>query len=257
MSETFLHPEHGIPVKLGRTVARRNEASRRRALSMHFFLSLLPEAPLEFDNTHGIKDWGMMLNDDLGDCTIATPGHLIQGWTAAAGKMVTVPDSAIEAAYCKWDGYVVGNPSTDQGGDILTVLQDWQDQTLDGNQITAHAEVNMTQLRWQQALYLFRGIDCGVQLPFAAQKQVGHTWDITENGQGVGAPGTWGGHCMAAEAYDPDGVTFITWGRKQRATWRWVMYYCDEAHAILSPQCPVRPEISTEALAADLRTIGT
>jgi hypothetical protein len=255
----FVHPVTGKVCRLGRTRARRNLASRLRAAKLESFLAqALPDVPTSVDYTSGITNWGMMLNDQLGDCTIAGPGHLVQAWTAMAGSEVTVSDSAIETAYENWDGYVLGDPATDNGGDILTVCQDWQAQGLDGHGISAYAEVNpCTQLRIQQGIYLFGGLNSGVSLPLSAQGQVGSVWDVTGDGQtGDNAPGSWGGHCTAIIGYDPDGITLITWGAKQRATWRFVLAYYDEHVAIISPDWKNAP-VDSGRLVADLQQIGS
>ena len=258
MPTDIVHPLTGRPIKLGRTQARRTAKSMLRASAMHNFLAVLPDdiAPTVFDNTSGIQSWGMMLNNALGDCTIAGPGHMIQAWTAAAGSEVTVDDATILDCYSKFDGYVVGDPNTDQGGDILTVCQDWQSQGIGGHKIDAHAEVNMTQMRWQQAIYVFGALNTGVWLPISAQAQTGGTWDIVGDGlTGDSAKGSWGGHCVAVVGYDLEGVTCVTWGELQRITWRFVMWYFDEAIACLSgdwTKCP----IATDGLADVLQEIG-
>lgn len=222
---------------------------------MSHFLSVLPDdfAPTVFDNTSGLSSWGMMLNDRLGDCTIAGPGHMVQAWTAAAGKEVTIPDSAILQAYEDFDGYVDGDETTDNGGDILTVCEDWKAKGIGGHFITAHAEVNMTQMRWQQALYVFGSLNAGIWLPVTAQAQTGGTWDIVGDGKtGDSAPASWGGHCVAVVGYDLEGITLVTWGELQRATWRFVMWYFDETHACLSPEwtkSPIPLDQLNEALA--------
>lgn len=255
----ILHPITGAPMHLGRTRARRNRRSRLRASLLHGFLSTLPDdmAPTVCDNTSGIDSWGIMLNDQLGDCTIAGPGHMIQAWTAKGGREITVPDSAILKGYEDFDGYVEGDESTDQGGDILTVCDDWQKYGIGGHKITSHAEVNMTQMRWQQSIYIFGALNTGVWLPVSAQEQTGATWDIVGDGEtGDSAKGSWGGHCVAVVGYDLEGVTVVTWGDLQRVTWRFVMWYFDEARACLSPDwrsCP----IPVDQLADDLALIGS
>ena len=81
-----------------------------------YLTGALPAAPARVDYTHGITDWGMMLNDQLGCCTIAAVGHAVQTWTAnAMGRELTVPDSAILEHYEKWDGYNPADPSTRPG----------------------------------------------------------------------------------------------------------------------------------------------
>jgi len=254
---TFIHPITGKPCKLGRRPVRRNGRSRLRSAMMHKFLATVPPptANEAADNTFGITAWGMMDNDTLGDCTIACPGHLIQAWTASSGSEVTVPDSVILSAYENWCGYVDGDSSTDQGGDILTVLQDWQAKGLGGYSISSSAEIKVDEIRIQQGVYVFGGVNGGVELPISAQSQVGGLWDVVGDGQtGNSAPGSWGGHCTAIVGYDVDGVTLVTWGALQQATWRFVMAYYDEMHAIISPNW--KGPIAVGQLTSDLQQIG-
>src|ERR1700688_8459 len=56
-------------------------------------------------------NWGAMLNQDLGDCTIAACGHAIQTWSLDNGRMITLPDADILTGYECACGYVVGDPS--------------------------------------------------------------------------------------------------------------------------------------------------
>ena len=131
-------------MKLGRKAIKTD--SRTLALGRYLTPSLPPPPPA-YDWTKGITAWGMMLNDTLGDCTIAGCGHAIQVWTANTGSMVTVPDATIESYYEKWDGYVPGNPSTDNGGIELDVLNDWQKQGFAGNTLMAFADPKAGQPR--------------------------------------------------------------------------------------------------------------
>src|ERR1035438_1443098 len=57
----------------------------------------LPPPPAAADWTKGITSWGLMMNDTLGDCTIAGVGHAVQVWTANTSGIVTVPDPTIES----------------------------------------------------------------------------------------------------------------------------------------------------------------
>jgi hypothetical protein len=252
----FIHPVTGKRVKLGRTVVRHTGRSRKRMARMEAFLNTLAPPPASVDYTSGIAAWGMMLNDDLGDCTIAGPGHLVQAWTALSGSEVTIPDSDILAAYEAFDGYVNGDASTDNGGDLLTVCQDWAASGIGGHVITAHAAVAMNQVRLSQGIYVFGGLNAGVMLPVSAQSQVGSVWDVVGDGQsGDSAPGSWGGHCTAIVGYDASGITLVTWGALQKATWNFVNTYYDEAHAIISPDYKVSPD--AQNMASDLRRLET
>jgi hypothetical protein len=232
----FVHPITGAVLKFGRTRARHTAESRAKMAKLSSALAALPPdfAPTVIDNTSGISDWGMFLNDQLGICTIAGPAHQIQIWTAKAGREVTIPDSAALTAYEQFDGYVKGDPDTDQGGDILTVCQDWQKIGIGGHKISGFAHVNMTQENWMQALYLYGSLNTGVTFPKFALDQIGGTWDF-DSRKPVEAPDRSLGHCMALVGGDLEGVTFVTWGALQRATWRFVMQYFDECVACQSP----------------------
>jgi hypothetical protein len=256
MANPFIHPNLGA-LHLGRSAPSprsRNMMAKKTAL--HNFMASLPPAPVSLDNTSGITDWGAMLNQELGDCTCAENGHAIQAWTAAAGTEVTVPDSAILTEYEQACGYNPSDPSTDQGGIISNVLDYFQNTGVGGYKISAHAQVNLTQMRVQQGVYIFGNLDFGVQLPITAQNQVGSRWSIVGDGQtGDSAPGSWGGHSICAVAYDASGVTFVTWGALQVADWDWVMLYADEAHAAVFPSYP--SPVSTDQLISDLQAVGT
>ncbi len=59
----------------------------------------------------------------------------------------------------------------------------------------------------------------------------GKSWNAT-SGPGSQA-GTWGGHAIYARSYDEAGVTFITWGQLQHATWAWIAKYVSESYLII------------------------
>jgi hypothetical protein len=50
-----------------------------------YMTGTLPPAPSQVDYAHGIADWGMMLNDKLGCCTIPPSSH------ATRSGMATTP----------------------------------------------------------------------------------------------------------------------------------------------------------------------
>ena len=96
-----------LKLKLGKSVARHDP---RALLLASYVTTALPVPPASFDLTSKVKTWGMMDNDQIGDCTCAAAGHLIMEWTAnAKKKMVTPTDKQIVAAYSAITGY---NPVT-------------------------------------------------------------------------------------------------------------------------------------------------
>jgi hypothetical protein len=216
-------------MKLGRKAIKTD--TRTLALGDYLTPSLPPPPPAA-DWTKGITSWGMMLNDKLGDCTIAGAAHAVQVWTANTGTEVTVPDSEILAAYESWDGYNPANPSTDNGGIELDVLNDWQKQGFAGNGLVAFADpkpANLVEIR--QSIALFGGVYIGMALPLTAQKQ--DVWDVVPRGGANAKPGSWGGHCVFVPQYDQNGFTCITWGQLKTMTLAFWKKYCDEAHTLL------------------------
>jgi hypothetical protein len=103
----------------------------------------LPSAPARVDYSCGITDFGVMLNDQLGCCTIAAVAHAVQVWTANSGIEVSFPDSVILDYYKTWDGYDPANPATDQGGVELDVLNDWRQQGFAGQTLDAYAAIEL------------------------------------------------------------------------------------------------------------------
>ncbi len=217
-------------MKLGRKAIKTD--SRTLALGRYFTPSL-PPPPSALDWTKGITGWGMMLNDTLGDCTIAGCGHAIQVWTANTGSETTVPDSTVLSYYESWDGYNPDDPSTDQGGVELDVLKSWQKQGFAGNSLVAFADPkpdNLTEVR--QSIALFGGVYIGLSLPLTAQSQ--DVWDLVPRGGANAKPGSWGGHCVFVPKYDGKSFTCITWGQLKTMTVAFWNKYCDEAHALLA-----------------------
>jgi hypothetical protein len=216
-------------MKLGRKAVKTDT----RTLKLRDYLTAtLPPPPPAADWTKGITGWGMMLNDQLGDCTIAACGHAVQVWTANTGTILTVPDSSIEAMYEKWDGYVPGDASTDTGGVELDVLNDWRQQGLDGHTLLAFADPALSSIdEIRHSIALFGGVYIGLALPLTAQNQ--DVWDVVAGAGANANKNSWGGHCVFVPKYDQNGFTCITWGQLKTMTIAFWNQYCDEAHALL------------------------
>jgi len=217
-------------MKLGRKAVKTD--SRTLKLSKYLSAGLKPAPPAQ-DWTKGIDSWGMMLNDKLGDCTIAAIAHAVQVWSANSGVRVTVPDTVVQQYYEKWDGYKPGDASTDAGGSELDVLSDWQKSSFEEHKLVAFAGPTYTNLEEvRQAITLFGGVYIGLSLPMTAQKQT--IWDVVPDGGDDAKPNSWGGHAVFVPAYDSHGFTCITWGQLKTMTVAFWDKYCDEAFALLS-----------------------
>lgn len=121
-------------MKLGKRAPRHDS----RTLKMARYSTELAAPPPTCDLTSKVTNLGVMVNDKLGDCTIAAIGHMVQAWTAEAGDQVIIPDRAILGAYEAFCGYSPADPSTDQGGVELDVLNAWRKSGVGGHKIGAY-----------------------------------------------------------------------------------------------------------------------
>lgn len=219
-----------MTLKLGRKAIKTDS----RTLKLARYMTALPAPPASCDWTKGTTEWGMMLNDTLGDCTIAGCGHAIQvcglnvGYTFAGE---TLADSVIESAYSAWDGYVPGDPSTDNGGIELDVLNDWRKSNLGWHHLLGFADPavgNLTEIK--QAINLFGGVYIGFNVPQSVMDNASDPtvpWDVNGDNTIIG------GHAVFAVGYDADTVSVISWGQVYRMTWAFWNQFVDEAHALL------------------------
>jgi hypothetical protein len=223
-------------LKLGKSPARHDP---RTLLFASYVTPALPVAPASFDLTSKVSSWGMMDNDQVGDCTCAAAGHLIMEWTANAGKKVFTPtERQVVAAYSAITGYNPVTGANDNGAIEIDVLNYWRQTGIAGHKIGAYVALEPSNHNHiMDSVYIFEGCYIGMQLPTSAQPQVQNhqPWSVPPGGPtGDGKPGSWGGHAVPVVAYDGRGVTVVTWGALQTMTWSFWETYCDEAYAILS-----------------------
>lgn len=188
----------------------------------------LPVIKPALDLSDKVANWPMFANDKYGDCTFAAMAHMEQLFGALLSKKFTFRDSTVVNNYLKLS-------PNDEGCQMLDVLNFWRKTGLSSHKAFAFMSVDPKNTdHLKLALQLFGGVYCGLALPLSAQNQVGTLWSVPAAGpRGNGAPGSWGGHAVNIVAYDADGVTFITWGAKQKATWNFLAAYMDEAYAVL------------------------
>jgi len=224
-------------LKLGKQPVRHDP---RTLLFASYLTPALPTPPATFDLTKKVgASWGMMANDQIGDCTCAAAGHLIMEWTANAGKkMVTPTDKQIIAAYSSITGYNPVTGANDNGAQEVDVLNYWRQTGIANDKIGAYVALepaNHTHI--MDSVYIFEGCYIGLRLPKSAQAQTQNhqPWSVPPGGPtGDGAPGSWGGHAVPVVAYDARSITVVTWGALQTMTWGFWAAYCEEAYAILS-----------------------
>ncbi|MFJ8153978.1 hypothetical protein [Streptomyces sp. NPDC094468] len=196
--------------------------------------------------------WGMLGNDEVGDCTIAGLAHKRIGdaWVNQQRRLDVSTADCLQ--YYSHFGYRPGDPSTDQGAVCQDVLAYWHRHGFLREKNLAYARVdvhNHTEMR--QAIHLFGQIYVGVTITQSAEDQFNgdEIWDITRRSPQLG------GHCITLGAYDETGLDAVTWGRVQRLTWRWWDVYGDEAWVILNPGDVVDPATGHTRAGLDLATM--
>jgi hypothetical protein len=219
-------------MKLGRAPARHD----RRTLQLSKYMpGTLPPPPVACKYSDKVDIYPDYKNSDIGDCTFAAAGHMIQCWSAVGKKeCVDIGDDAVVAAYSDLTGYDPKDPNTDQGAVELDVLKYWKNTGIGGHKIGAYVSVEpRASVLMRDAISLFGGLYVGLSLPITAQSQ--DVWEVPPGGpSGDGGAGSWGGHAVPILDYDPRGLTVVTWGALKRMSWSFWAAYGEEAYAILS-----------------------
>jgi hypothetical protein len=177
--------------------------------------------------------WGMLGNDQVGDCTVAAVAHKRIGDAfVGQGRRLDISTADCLKYYTHF-GYRPGDPSTDQGAMCQDVLAYWHRHGFRGEKNLAYARINVDDHReLKQAIALFGQVYVGVTITQAAEDQFNgdEVWDVTRRSPVLG------GHCITLGAYDSHGLDAVTWGTVHRLTWRWWDVYGDEAWVVLNPR---------------------
>jgi hypothetical protein len=206
-----------------------------RTLQIRRYRTVIGKEPVASDWTGNVVDWGMMLNDQLGCCTIAGVGHWLQAVThAAQGQMITVGDDIIRRYYSLWDGYVPGNPRTDRGGVELDVLNYWRKSGFAGHKLVAHAEADPRDAEeCADALAEFGPLYVGMEFP---ERLAAHgkpdpaiPWALDPR------PGPVGGHCVIVVGKLPNNGNWkiVSWGSVYELTPDFFAKQMTEVHVLI------------------------
>lgn len=197
-----------------------------------------------------IKDWGVMGNDQSGNCVIATAGHLLLNWRAnELGDTRRLSDAEVLELSRQMGalrGYVV-----------LNRLNYWRKKGMWGNRLWAYASIPTADYdAFRVGVNSFGGVDIGVAMPAAWQSS--EVWN-TGSGRNYRA-GSWGLHSVPVVAYDPQYLYVVTWGKLIPMTYDALDAYCDEAYCLINPDwfahdATTPSGFALDALHADLRAI--
>ena len=212
----------------------------RLRFSTYLMAAALPAVPDSFGHQSliPVDGWGMLLNDSVGDCTIAGAMHTSMLWNRIAGRQVHFTNTDAIEDYSAVSGYVSGDESTDQGADMVAVAAYWKntgmrDDTGARHQIGAYLSIDPKNIdHICAASYLFGAVGLGINLPSSAERQFmnGLPWDV------VPGDSNEGGHFIPLVSRGPAGYGVVTWGKLQTMTPAFASAYIEEAIAYLSPE---------------------
>jgi hypothetical protein len=187
-------------------------------------------------------------NDVYGDCTIAALAHAVTVYRGLVGRVRIPSRHGVVALYLKLTG------GQDSGMNELDVLNYWRNHQVAGDAILGYAAVDHKDRRHvKQAIQLFGGLYIGFNVQEGAVEdfEAGRPWKA--------GPPDGGGHAVYVVGYTPQGVTVLTWGGVQRATWGWWDAQVEEAYAILPPEAADPswgPGLDLAALRRDLAEVS-
>lgn len=202
-----------------------------------------PPPPASVDYTTGMpqapNNFGMMLNDTLGDCTCAAFYHARQVWTFhSTGTTQTAPDDDVELLYEDACGYKPSQGGEGPGGNeqhVLTYIHKTGAPIgPDGppvDKLLAFVEVDPRNLDDVKRTIFNSGIAyIGFNVPaniMPPGEPPPQTWTVAP-----GNPQIVGGHAVALPGYDDQGAIVISWGQIYKMTWEFFSTYVDEVYDI-------------------------
>lgn len=228
-----------LSVKTGRCAAIHTRKTMRSALIMAKALDALGPGPKTTNDyrvavnrtTNG--DWGMLGNDNAGDCVWADSGHHLMLRTANAAGAIIVPTAEdVLACYSAVTGYVPGNEATDRGTDEVTAMAYLKTTGLLGHKSNDYGTIdplNQDHVRW--CVELFGECRLGILVTPAMVQQFEDKLPWTR----MMTDATPDGHDVPIVYCDPDWAYVVTWAGEQRIAWSLLAdtHFVDEAHAEL------------------------
>lgn len=213
------------------------------------------------------EDWGMLGNDQYGDCVFAGAAHETMMWNRLRGGVdVKMSTRNTLQDYSDVTGFDPSDIRTDQGTYVIDALRYRQktgirDAAGGRHKIAAYVALNPHDFDQAiQATYVFGAIAIGFMVPESIFEQFnnGEYWDVVNDGN---VPIV-GGHYVPSVGSRNSAarITIVTWGRRWQMTRRFYERYVDEAWAMLSEE-QIRADglgihgLDLEKLKADLAAL--
>ena len=219
---------------LGKTPARHGAVS----FPMTTYVDLdNVKLPKYFGHEREHIDYGMLKNDECGDCVIVDFCHRIMIDSQGCGRPIPTFNSTAVPMYSAVTGYDPqqtdqdGNNPTDNGTDMAMAAEFWrtkgvQDDSGALHRLKGYGEIQVGH--WDhllKAAYLFGGASLGVRMPQSAMDQFDNQepWTVQPHAEMLG------GHAVTVCGLNSEGnMVIVTWGRTQAVTRPWLETYMDE-----------------------------
>lgn len=226
-----------MPFKMGKKAPR-------KLMSTPAFGDFLPKAtewpsvaPRGWEYAVNPSDLDVLGNDKWGDCAEAGAMHLIQIETANAGSPLRGTLQQTIDLYTAVTGFDPNDPSTDQGTELLSLLQCWKNTGItvtDANgkevvhKILGWASLDLSSVaQMRYANDVFGGTYLGINCPQSAESDTSN-WTYQ-----AGSPIV-GGHCICGVGQGSAGGHIISWGMSIPFQWNFMLNYLDEGFVVVS-----------------------
>lgn len=192
----------------------------------------LPETFCVDESVNGVEDNFMYNNSTYGDCVIAARAHqTLRFEKFEQGYQIPITDEEVVDQYFKETG------GPDVGLYLLSSLKSWRNDgwTAGGQHHKIYAFAGVDWKDHEQVkhcIHLLGGVNFGMRIYKTDMNQfsAGEDWYLTgSDGALQGGHGVY----LYAYGYDDEGITCMTWGRRQRMTWSFWDARIDEAYGIV------------------------
>lgn len=199
--------------------------------------AVLPKVPVSFGHYASVpKDWGMLGNDQYGDCVFAGAAHEHLLWETANKRSVAFTNSDVLGDYSAVTGFNPNDPNTDQGTDMATAAGYRLHTGILGSdggrhKIGAYLALepgNLNEL--VTAAYLFGAVGIGITVTQLNMDQFNQNkpWTYRSGGQSLG------GHYVPVVGRKGNTLFAVSWGRVQTMSWAFFTKQSDETIAYIS-----------------------
>lgn len=211
----------------------------------------VPQAPPQTDGTL----WGMLGNDQYGDCGVAGLEHGFMVSAADTSERESFPDTDQAVSY-----YLAYDDYQDEGVVLSEYLGYVKQHGYYGHKVAAYAPVSVNDIPTLQFAtdaydFTYTGIAVYQGMLDAAQGDPPWTWTADDLGGDIV-----GGHCIPVVAYDSNYLYAITWGQTVRIAYPAWHLIASEAWAVITGEAVAHRGgghgINLTALEADLSKLA-